>query len=71
MDCKIITIEGGEKFFGEVAGLLSMFWNSIEIRWIGLQYAKVQEWKGCVVKIQSPNSHKKQRSSWFSKKKFL
>jgi hypothetical protein len=31
--------------------------------WIGLQYAKLQEWKGLGVKIQSPNSHKKQRPS--------
>jgi hypothetical protein len=41
-DCKIITIEGEKKaLFGGESGLLSMFWNSIEIRWIGLQYAKV------------------------------
>jgi hypothetical protein len=33
-----------------------MFWKSIEISWIGLQYAKVKEWEGCVVKIQSPRS---------------
>jgi hypothetical protein len=29
------------KFFGGELGSLSMFSNSIEIRWIGLQYAKV------------------------------
>jgi hypothetical protein len=42
MDWKIITIEGEEKvFFGREPWLFSMFWNSIEIRWIGLQFAKV------------------------------
>jgi hypothetical protein len=46
-----------------VHGLLSMLQNSIEIRWIGLQYAKVEEWEGHVVKIQCQRSHKKQRSS--------
>jgi hypothetical protein len=42
-----------------VIGLFSMFGNLVEIRWIGLQYAKVQEWKGCVVKNQSPRFHNK------------
>jgi hypothetical protein len=41
MDCKIITIEGEEKVFGREPWLFSMFLNSIEIRWIGLQFAKV------------------------------
>jgi hypothetical protein len=42
MDCKIITIEGEEKvFFSREPWLFSMFRNSIEIRWIGLQLAKV------------------------------
>jgi hypothetical protein len=41
IDCKIITIEKEEKVFGGESKLLSMFWNSIEIRWIGLQYAKL------------------------------
>jgi hypothetical protein len=37
-DWRIITIEGEEKvIFVGVAGLLSMFWNSIEIRCIDLQ----------------------------------
>jgi hypothetical protein len=41
-DYKIITIDGKEKvFFGEEPRSLSMFWNSIENRYIGLQYAKV------------------------------
>jgi hypothetical protein len=56
----------GEFFFSEVPRLLSML--SIEIIWIGLRYAKVQKWKGYVAKSQSPNSHKKQRSSLFSRK---
>jgi hypothetical protein len=29
----------------------------MEIRWIGLQYAKVLEWKVHIIKIQSPDSH--------------
>jgi hypothetical protein len=42
MNCNIITIEGEEKIYFEgVPRLLSMFWNSIEIRWIGLQCAKI------------------------------
>jgi hypothetical protein len=41
IDCKIITIEEEGKVFGGEPELLSMFWNSIEIRWIGLKYAKV------------------------------
>jgi hypothetical protein len=40
-DCKIITFEGKGKVFGGEPELLSMFWNSIEIRWNGLQYARV------------------------------
>ena len=32
MDCKTITIEGEEKVSGRVPKLLSMLWNSIEIR---------------------------------------
>jgi hypothetical protein len=63
MDCRSRKcIIGGEP------ELLSMFWNSIEIRWIGLFYAKVWKWEGCIVKIQSPRSHKKQMHSWFSYK---
>jgi hypothetical protein len=42
MDWNIITIEGEEKIYFEgVPRLMSMFWNSIEIRCIGLQCAKV------------------------------
>jgi hypothetical protein len=42
MYCKIMTIEGEEiVFFRREPGSLSMLGNSIEIRWIGLQYAKV------------------------------
>jgi hypothetical protein len=41
MECKIITIEKKEKVFGGEPGSLSMFWYSKEIRWNGLQYAKV------------------------------
>jgi hypothetical protein len=42
MDCKIITIEGEKKsFFGRLIWLLSMFWDSIEIRWNGLEFAQV------------------------------
>jgi hypothetical protein len=59
-DCR-----GRKSSFGGLPELLSMFWNLIEIRWIGLQYAKVQEWKGHVIKIQSSRCHKKQMSSWF------
>jgi hypothetical protein len=42
IDCKIIIIEGEGKVLssGERESL-SMFWNSIEIRWICLQHAKV------------------------------
>jgi hypothetical protein len=42
MDCKIITIEEEKKsFFGRLIWLLSMFWDSIEIRWNGLEFAQV------------------------------
>jgi hypothetical protein len=34
--CKTITIEGERKVFARLPRLLSMSWNSIEIRWIGL-----------------------------------
>jgi hypothetical protein len=40
-NCKIITIDGEWKVFGGVPKLLLILWNSIEIRWIDLQYAKV------------------------------
>jgi hypothetical protein len=59
---------GKKSFFGGAPKLLSMFWNSIEIRWICFQYVKVREWEGCVVKIQSRRSYKKQRSFWFLRK---
>jgi hypothetical protein len=29
-----------------------------------MNYTKIQEWEDCVVKIQSPRSHKMQRSSY-------
>jgi hypothetical protein len=42
MDCKFITIEGEKKsIFGRLIWLLSMFWDSIEIRWNGLEFAQV------------------------------
>jgi hypothetical protein len=38
----ILGVKGEEKaFFVRVPRLLSMFWNPIEMRWIGLRYAKV------------------------------
>jgi hypothetical protein len=59
-DCKILTIKWEKQVFvGGVPRLLSMFWNSIKIRWIGLQYAK-----GHAVKIQSARFYKKQTSPW-------
>jgi hypothetical protein len=48
---RLEQLKGKKSFLGGVAGLLSMFRNLIEIRWIDLQFAKVQEWKGHVVKI--------------------
>ena len=59
MDCKIKTIEEGKEVF--LVGWLDCY-QFIEIRLMDLQYAKKQEWEGCMVKIQSPRSHKKQRS---------
>jgi hypothetical protein len=49
-DCKIITIEGEEKVF--LVGSHGCF-----------QCFEIQEWEGCIVKIQSPRSHKKQMPS--------
>jgi hypothetical protein len=60
----IIIMKRGKKYFwwGDYIMVNVLKFNS---RWIGLQYAKVQEWKDCIVRIQNPGSHKKQRPSCF------
>jgi hypothetical protein len=58
MDCKIITIEGEGKVF-----LVGSADRCVNVLKFNRNWEDRQEWEGCIVKIQSLRSHKKQMPS--------